>query len=213
MIYIAKGALSVDWQARDVVWTAATPFLFNFFARTRFRGTIEEHQELVAIWNRNEEAHHAVVEALGMKLYWLIEQNVPTERTNRWETDADPRYYQAVCNALADIVRDTKIIHDWREYKLDRYQYERDWELYKLNWVRALKPGWEDHRPPDWEMYKISNEHPATREARLWYEAATALQKLIDSKKRDPTVRDYPEVDLPEFELAASWVCLLGAAK
>jgi hypothetical protein len=143
-------------------------------------------------------------------LYWLIEHNVPS--FGGLLAGGDERYYRAICNALADIVRDTKIIYQWRQYKLDRHQYQRDWEHYKANWVRALKPGWEDHTPPDWETYKLIKAHPASKEAHAWHEAASALQELVDSRKRkDPTVRDYPEIDLPEFELAPSWVYLPAA--
>jgi hypothetical protein len=113
--------------------------------------------------------------ALGLKLYWLIEQHVPPERANLFGTDPDERYDHAVCNALADILRDTRIIYVWRGYKLGK-------------------------------------DHPATNEARAWHEAASALQNLVDSQKRDPeTKRDFPDVDLPEFELAPSWVYLSAA--
>jgi hypothetical protein len=58
----------------------------------------------------------------------------------------------------------------------------------------------------------LRNAHPATKEALAWHRAASALQHLVDSRKKgDPMVRDYPEIDLPEFELAPSWVYLPAA--
>jgi hypothetical protein len=194
MIYIANGAPSAEWLVQNVLVAAIPPSSFRGIMAYRFQGTEKEYEHAGRAWIRNDEARLAVVEALGLKLYWLIEQNVPTERRNLIGIDGDPRYYQAVCNALADIVRDTKIIHDWREYKLDRRQYKRSWNQHKL----------------DWDTYLLRHAHQATKEAQAWHEAASALQKLVDSRKRHPTVRGYPEIDLPEFELAPSWVYLSG---
>jgi hypothetical protein len=217
MIYIANGAPSARLFAADVVMQATVPRLVLSSSVLFFRATPEEYKSALSAWNSNEAARRAVTEALGLKLQWLEEQKVPwVPRINLMELDGDLRYHHAVCNALADIVRDTKIIHKWRQYKLDRYQHRRDWQQFERNYtsksIRARNPDWEQHRPLDWQIYKLEKEHPATKEARLWYEAASALQSLVDPQKRDPkTKRDYPEIDLPEFELAPSWVYLSAA--
>jgi hypothetical protein len=150
---------------------------------------------------------------LGLKLYWLIEHNVPSY--GGLFAGGDERYYQAVCNALADIVRDTKIIYDWRQYKLDWHEYrlsrqERGIDIRSSDfWRWGVNP---DEARLKWEREMLRDAHPATKEARAWYEAASALQKLVDwRKKGKENVRDYPEIDLPEFELAPSWVYLVAA--
>ena len=62
-----------------------------------------------------------------------------------------------------------------------------------------------------WRQYRLGEDHRATAEALRWHETASALQKLADSHKKDPkTVRDYGDVDLPEFELTPSWMYLSG---
>jgi hypothetical protein len=216
MIYIANSAASADREARYVVDALTAPLLVNFFMMHWFRGTIEEYKTAISIWNASDEAaRRAVVDALGLKLYWLIEQNVSTDWA-LYGPDGDERYYRAVCNALADIVRDTKIIYQWRQYKLDWHQYKLDWHKKGIE-IRGsdfMRWGtiWEQSRLK-WERRMLENAHPATREALAWHEAASALQKLVDYEKKDPMVRDYPDVDLPEFELTPSWVYLPEAAE
>jgi hypothetical protein len=174
MIYIANGAASAQREAEDVVKMATDTLVVGSGPVVSLRD-----KDALAIWNKNDEARIAVAEALGLKLHWLLEQNAPTAWINLLGlslagSELDLRYRHAVCNALADIVRDTVIIHGWRQWRL-------------------------------------GEDHPATEEALAWLDAASALQKLFDwQKKGNKDERDYPDVDLPEFELAPSWMYLTG---
>jgi hypothetical protein len=219
MIYAANGAESATWQAKDVIEIATRPWFENMIVPWfGFRGTEEEYETALSTWKANDEASLAVVEALALKLYWLIEQNVPTTRTNLLGTDGDIRYRQAARNALADIVRDTRIIYDWRQYKIDWQQYRIRWQEKNGIEIRVsdfLQFGlsYEERKRArlNWERRMLKNAHPATREALAWLKAASALQKLVDPQKKNRMVRDYPEIDLPEFELAPSWMYLSAA--
>jgi Transposase DDE domain group 1 len=148
MIYVANGAPAADWLARDVVDAAAFPIsVASGLIGFQFRGPIEEFKNALSIWRRDPKARQAVADALGLKLHWLIEQNVPTERANLVGMHWDSRYYHAVCNALADIVRDTKVIHNWRQHYIDRRQYQLTWQEHKLGWDEYLLTKGDAARP------------------------------------------------------------------